>query len=73
LSWCVALALSAPASWLLESVCGNIFFKAPLAFYLSPGAAGTWLVLVFVLASLSSFYPARQATRLTVREALSYA
>lgn len=73
LSWVAAVVLAVPVSYLLETVCGSIFFKAPLAFYLSPGAAGIWLALVLVLASISSFYPARRAARLTVREALSHA
>jgi putative ABC transport system permease protein len=70
LSWLAAVLLAVPLSWGLEAACGNIFFKAPLDFYLSPRAAGLWLLLVLVLASLSSFYPARRAARLTVREAL---
>jgi len=73
LSWFVAILLAAPVSWVLESVTGRMFFKAPLDFYMSPGAAGIWLVLVVVLASLSSFYPAWRAARLTVREAISHA
>ena len=72
LSWLVALILSAPVTWALEATCGQIFLKTPLGFYLSPGAALTWLGLVLVLAFLSSFYPARRAARLTVREALSF-
>lgn len=72
LSWCAAMALAAPLTWLLESVCGNIFFKSPLPFYMSPGAAAEWLGLVLVLASVCSFLPARHAARLTVREALSH-
>ncbi len=70
-SWCFAMVLSAPISYALEAACGNIFFKAPLDFYMSPGAAALWLALVIVLATVSSLYPARRATRLTVREALS--
>lgn len=72
LSWVAAIALSAPVSWALETVCGNIFFKAPLDFYLSPGASALWLALVLVLASVSSWTPARRAARLTVREALNH-
>jgi putative ABC transport system permease protein len=56
----------------LEAACGQIFFKVPLDVYASPSVAGLWLVLVVVLASLSSVYPARRAARLSVREALSH-
>ena len=71
-SWLVALALTLPMSAALEATCGRIFFKFPLDPYVSPRAAGLWLLLVLVLASLSSFYPARRAARLSVREALSH-
>jgi putative ABC transport system permease protein len=72
-SWVVALLLAAPASAVLESATGRIFFKAPLGFFVSAGAGAIWLVLVVVIASLSSFFPARRAARLSVREALAYA
>ncbi|HUD70999.1 MAG TPA: FtsX-like permease family protein, partial [Dongiaceae bacterium] len=39
LSWFLAVLLAAPASLLLESVTGRIFFKAPLDFAVSIGAA----------------------------------
>jgi len=71
--WTVSLLLAAPVSDLLESVTGEIFFKAPLDFFVSVGAAAIWLVLSVALASLCSLYPARRAARLTVREALTYA
>ncbi len=71
MSFAVALLLAAPISWLLESVTGRMFFKAPLQFYMSAQAALMWLGLVLVLASLSSLYPAWRASRLTIREALS--
>jgi putative ABC transport system permease protein len=72
-SWFLAVVASAPIAWALESATGNIFFKVPLDFYMSPGAAATWLGLVIVIASLSGALPALRAARLTVREALAYA
>jgi putative ABC transport system permease protein len=72
LSWTVAVALAAPVSWLLEEVCGRMFFRMSLGFYLSPWAALIWLGLAVALATLSSLVPARRASRLTIREALAY-
>jgi putative ABC transport system permease protein len=72
LSWLAANLLAAPLSWALETACGRIFFKVPLDFHLSPLAAASWLGLVVVLASVCSFYPARRAARLPVREALTH-
>jgi putative ABC transport system permease protein len=71
-SWVAALLLAAPISYALEVACGSIFLKAPLPFHMSWLAALAWLLLVFVLASLASFLPARRAARLTVREALAH-
>jgi putative ABC transport system permease protein len=72
MSWCAALVLAVPVTYALDDVAGRIFHKAALEFTLSPGAIVSWLVLVVVLASLSSFYPARRSSQLTVREALNH-
>jgi putative ABC transport system permease protein len=72
LSWLLSLALAAPVSFVLESVTGQMFFKAPLEFFLSPAAAALWLALVLVLATLSSWAPARRAARLSVRDAIAH-
>jgi len=70
LSWVAALLLTLPVSWALEQACGRIFLKAPLDFHLSPRALVLWLAFVLVLATFSSFHPARRAARLRVNEAL---
>jgi putative ABC transport system permease protein len=72
LSWCMALVVAVPVTLALDTVAGRIFHKSALEFTMSPGAVGMWLVLVVFLASLSSFYPARRALKLAVREALTY-
>ena len=54
-----------------ETALNNI--ARPVRVYsLSPAAVAVWLVLVLILAALSSFYPARSSARLAVREALTY-
>jgi putative ABC transport system permease protein len=73
LGWAAANLLTLPITWALEAASGQIFFKAPLPFHLSAAASAVWLVLSLLLASASSFYPARRAARIPVREALSYA
>ena len=72
LSWIAAVALAAPASRVIEDVCGRIFFDFPLDFYMSPLAAAIWLGLVVFLASLASVLPARHAARIPIREALAH-
>lgn len=73
LSLGVAVALSLPASYVLESVTGRMFFRAPLDFTVSPQGIGIWLLMLLVLATLSSVQPAFRAARLTVREAITHA
>jgi putative ABC transport system permease protein len=72
LSWCAAVALAFPLTFFVNTMSGLLFIKSALAFVMSPGAAATWLALVLILGALASFYPAWRASRLTIREALSY-
>jgi len=51
---------------------GNLFMDAPLPFRVSLLAAGIWLVLVTLGATLATDAAATRASRLTVREALAY-
>jgi len=51
---------------------GNLFMDAPLPFRVSIPAAGIWTALVILGAVLATEAAATRASRLTVREALSY-
>ena len=51
---------------------GNLFMNAPLPYRISFLAAGIWIALVALGAVLASDAAATRASRLTVREALSY-
>ena len=51
---------------------GNLFMYAPLPYRISFLAAGIWVALVVLGAVLASDAAATRASRLTVREALSY-
>jgi putative ABC transport system permease protein len=51
---------------------GNMFMDAPLPFRVSALAAGIWTVLVILGAMLATEAAATRASRLTVREALTY-
>jgi len=72
LSWCAALLVSIPITFALDAATGQMFIHSALDFYMSPLAAAVWLLLVLILAALSSFYPARRSARLAVREAIAY-
>lgn len=72
LSWVAAVALAVPLTAIVNAVSGRIFIKSALAFVMSPAAAAAWLALVLILGAAATLYPARRASRLTVREALAH-
>jgi putative ABC transport system permease protein len=51
---------------------GNLFMNAPLPYRVSTLAAGIWIALVILGAILATEAAATRASRLTVREALTY-
>jgi putative ABC transport system permease protein len=56
----------------MGALLGNLFFHAPLPYRVSILAAGIWTALVVLGAILATEAAASRASRLTVREALSY-
>lgn len=72
LSWVFAAAIATPLSIYISYMFGTIFFETPLKIALSPTGVFIWLVLAMLFAALSSLYPAYMASRMSVREALSY-
>jgi putative ABC transport system permease protein len=72
LSWLLAAPLSYPASRAFGDVIGQALFAMPLNFVYASDGLLVWLLIVTVLAALASFWPALQATRVSVREALAY-
>jgi putative ABC transport system permease protein len=72
LSWIIAVPLSLPLSWGVGSLVGMLSFRSPLPLILSPLAVFGWLLIVVIGAVAASFYPAKQASRLTIRETLAY-
>ena len=72
LSWMMGGVLAIPMSHALNSAAGGAMMGMPLSYsYSMPGLWG-WLVVVILLSALASYIPARNATRLTVREVLAY-
>lgn len=72
LSWLLATVLALPIAAFLSYEVGMLFLQSPLTFSFSFLGVGTWLALVTVLSALASLLPARNATRLSVRDILSY-
>lgn len=71
LSWVGALPLGllgAPA--LLQAI--SVSFAFPMDFKFSPVGPWLWLGIVLVLSTIASWFPAHQATQVSVRESLAY-
>lgn len=71
-SWLIGGIVSLPISKLLSDVVGVSFVDAPLNYTFSTNGALLWLVVVIILAALSSWWPSWRASRLTVRDVLAY-
>jgi len=69
----VAVPVSFLASQPVAAGLGQAMFSATLDFQYNWGAVGLWLVLILGIATLASVLPARNATRIRVRESLAYA
>jgi putative ABC transport system permease protein len=72
LSWLVAVPLSFPGARAFSGVIGAMLFEVPLDFTYSVFALLLWLLIVIVLSTLASLWPALGATRISVRESLAY-
>ncbi len=72
LSWALGSLLAIPLGRLLGNAVGVPLMGTPLRFSYSMNGVWLWLLLVVLLSALASLVPARNASRLTVREVLAY-
>jgi putative ABC transport system permease protein len=72
LSGLMGALLAIPMSQGLNQVVGGRMMGAPLTYAYSMPGLWLWLVVVLFLSALASFIPARNASRMTVREVLAY-
>lgn len=72
LSWLIGVVVALPISRLLSNVVGLAFIDTPLSYTFSMTGTLLWLVVVVILSAVASYLPARHASRLTIREVLSY-
>ncbi|MEA3341409.1 MAG: FtsX-like permease family protein, partial [Chloroflexota bacterium] len=72
ISWLLSFLCALPLSKLLSDAVGIPLMGAPLTFSFSMTGVWLWLVVVVILSALASFVPARNGSRLTVREVLAY-
>ncbi len=72
MSWMASVPLSIPLTLGIGYLVGNLSFRSPLPLIVSPAGLTIWLVVIVIGSIAASAYPARQASRLTIRETLSY-
>jgi putative ABC transport system permease protein len=72
LSWLIGTAIALPLGKLLSDAVGIGFLQTPLNYTFSMDGALYCLVGMLVIAGLASWFPAQNASRLTVREVLAY-
>ncbi len=72
LSWLAGMAMAYPLSCVLSSAVGIALIRTPLENTFAWSGVVVSLVVVVVLAAVASFLPAWNATRSSVRAALSY-
>ncbi len=72
LSWLLGALFAFPLSLLMNYVLGLTFLAVPLRNSFPFYAPLVWLLLALAIALLASYFPARNAARLTVREILAY-
>jgi putative ABC transport system permease protein len=72
ISWLIGAALAYPMGQILSNIVGVSLLESPLSYRFSVNGMIGWLVAVLVIASLASFLPAWNASRLSVRQILAY-
>lgn len=71
LSWLIALPLSLPAGYAMTQAMGAAL-QTEIVYRYTPTGAIYWLAIIVVLSIIASWFPARGATRISVRESLAY-
>jgi putative ABC transport system permease protein len=72
MSWIIGVGLALPVSSLMANAIIMALFGATADFTFTPIGVFLWLVVVVILSVFASVGPARNATRLTIREVLAY-
>jgi putative ABC transport system permease protein len=72
LSWLLGCVFAVPLGKLMSDAVGTPLMGVPITFTFSMAGVWLWLVVVVLLSIVASFVPARNASRLTVRQVLAY-
>lgn len=72
LSWILAILVSIPLTGLIAANTGQFVFPRVMQIVYPYWAPILWLGIVLIIALMAGIYPARKASRLTIREVLAY-
>ena len=72
ISWFSGAILAYPLGRVLSNAIGTITLRINLDYVYSVGGLVLWLAIACVLAVFASLLPARNATRISVRDVLAY-
>jgi putative ABC transport system permease protein len=72
ISWILGVILAQPITFVLNYAVGYSMLSSPLNYAFSLTGLLAWLAIVLVISALASALPARNASRLTIREVLAY-
>lgn len=72
LSWLVALPFSMPVGYIVTQLLSATLGEGDLIYQYAPSGVLYWLAIVIVLSIVASWFPARGAMRISVRESLAY-
>jgi putative ABC transport system permease protein len=73
LSWFIVVPLSFVIGQPLAASLGQAMFDADLDYQYNLVAVLVWLIIILTISIVASVIPARNATRVSVRESLAYA
>lgn len=73
LSWGISVSISLLFARILADMMGRIILNMPLDYQYNTQAMFVWLGVILVISILASILPARNATRVSVRDSLAYA
>jgi putative ABC transport system permease protein len=72
ISWFLGSLLATPITHMLNNTLGESLTSSSLEFVFNPVGYILWLFIVLGISAAASAMPARNASRLTIREVLAY-
>ena len=72
ISWAISIVLSIPITNVLCFGVGMAILTSPMPAVYGVSGIIAWLIFILALAAIASAWPARRASKLTVRDTLAY-